>query len=392
MTMPSLVLPQQPFAQQSAACRLVMGNHVVAGLSTELARLGVKRPMVLAGKRTRQSALFASVVQALQGVAWIDTCAVPSHSMADLVEALARQARTEGSDGFVSVGGGSAVDTAKAIAILLAEGGQLADHAIRFTPPATLHVPALRAQKLPIVAVPSTASGAEVTASVGIRDADGTKLILSDPQVAARLVLLDPHANRHMPAFILCSTAMNALAHCIEGMYSRERTPMAQTHALEAMARLSQAIPAVSSNGQDEGARAQLMYAAHLAGLVLVNARTCLHHALCHVIGAITGAAHGEINAVMLPHCIAFNAEAAAGPLNLAAHAVGAESSPGALIHRIRSLQAVASLPERLRDIGVPHGALEEIARKAMHERGLYYNPRAVSHVEEVRSLLEAAY
>ncbi|GAA5235157.1 iron-containing alcohol dehydrogenase family protein [Verticiella sediminum] len=378
--------------QRSPASRLVMGRGVVGALAGELTTLGVSRPMVLAGARTRQSSLFASVAQALGSVPWVDTAAVPSHSRVDLVESLTVEARARDVDGFVSVGGGSAVDTAKAIAILLAEGGRLADHAVHFTPPATLRAPSLRAPKLPIVAIPSTASGAEVTGSVGIRDASGAKLILSDPQVAARLVLLDAHAGLQVSASVLCSTAMNALAHGIEGLYSRERTPMAETHALESLARLAQAIPAVSHNHQDENARAQLLYAAHLAGLVLVNARTCLHHALCHVIGSVTGAAHGEANAVMLPHCVAFNAEAAAAPLARAAQAVGAPGGPEALVGFIRALQTMARVPRRLRDIGVPHAALDTIAHKAMHERGLHYNPRPVTGSSDVLALLEAAY
>ncbi len=392
MTLHTYALPSTPFTQRSPASRLVMGRGVIDTLGAELAGLGIRRPMVLAGARTRQSSLFAAAMRGLGDLAWVDTAAVPPHSRAELVELLALQAQASRVDGFVSVGGGSAVDTAKAIAILLAEGGRVADHAAHFTPPATLNAPVLRAPKLPIVAIPGTASGAEVTGSVGVRDPSGAKLILSDPQVAARLVLLDAHAARDVPASVLCSTGMNALAHGIEGLYSRERTPMAETHALESLARLSQAIPAVSRDAQDETARAQLLYGAHLAGLVLVNARTCLHHALCHAIGSMTGAAHGEANAVMLPHCVAFNAESAAAPLARAAQAVGVSANAAALVDFILSLQAQARVPHRLRDIGVPRAALQPIADKALRERGIYYNPRPVSGSSDLLALLEAAY
>lgn len=203
MTSNTLSLPAAPFTQRSSASRLVMGRGVIATLAEELINLGIKRPMVLAGARTRESSLFNAVVQALGDSSWMDTQPVPAHSSANLVESLAIQAREKRVDGFVSIGGGSAVDTAKAVAILLAEGGELADHAIHFTPPSTLHAPVLSAPKLPIVAIPSTASGAEVTGSVGIRDASGAKLILSDPHVAARLVLLDAYASRDVPSSIL---------------------------------------------------------------------------------------------------------------------------------------------------------------------------------------------
>lgn len=385
-------LPATPFTQRSPASRLVMGRGVIDTLASELSALGVRRPMVLAGARTRQSSLFAATVRGLGSLAWVDTAAIPPHSLASLVETLAVQARASGVDGFVSVGGGSAVDTAKAVAILLAEGGQVADHAVHFTPPSTLHAPVLRASKLPIVAIPGTASGAEVTGSVGVREASGAKLILSDPQVAARLVLLDAHAGRDVPAAVLCSTGMNALAHGIEGLYSRERTPMAETHALESLARLAQALRAVRHNEADEHARAQLLYGAHLAGLVLVNARTCLHHALCHVIGSMTGAAHGEANAVMLPHGVAFNAQAAAEPLARAARAVGVDGGAHGLVDFLRALQVELRVPSRLRDIGVSAAALPAIAQTALRERGMYYNPRPVASSGELLALLEAAY
>ncbi|WP_158215381.1 iron-containing alcohol dehydrogenase family protein [Candidimonas nitroreducens] len=380
------------FVQRYPASRLVLGSGVIATLAAELAGAGIRRPMVLAGARTRQSNLYAHVMHALQGLPWLDTPPVPAHSSAELVEQLARLALAAQADGFVTVGGGSAADTAKAVAIVMAEGEPLARHAVRFTPPSTLVVPPLLKPKLPILAIPGTASGAEVTASVGVRDASGAKLLLSDPAVAARVVLLDPVANLCVPASLMCTTGMNALAHCIEGLYSRERTPLAEAFALDALARLAYALPAVRRRPGDEAARAQLLYAAHLAGLVLVYARTCLHHALCHVIGSVSGVPHGEANSVMLPHCVAYNAQAAAEPLARAAAALGLDGGPQSLVRALGALQVAAGVPARLRDIGVAERDLDRIAAKGMGERGLYYNPRQVTGADELRSILEAAY
>lgn len=380
------------FVQRYPASRLVMGGNAIASLPSELEAAGVRRPMVLAGAHTRQSDLYARVRLALEGMAWIDTRPVPAHSDVDLVEDLARQALAAQADGFVTVGGGSAADTAKAVAIVMAEGGPLARHAVRFTPPSTLVVPPLRKPKLPILAIPSTASGAEVTASLGVRDAGGAKLLLTDPAVAASVVLLDSNANLCVPAALMCTTGMNALAHCIEGMYSRERTPLAETLALEALVRLVYALAAVRRRPGDESVRAQLLYGAHLAGRVLVYARSCLHHALCHAIGSVSGAAHGEANSVMLPHCVAFNAAAAAEPLARAAAALGLDASPQSLVGALRALQVSAGVPVRLRDIGVAEHQLDRIAAKCMGERGLFYNPRPVAGADELRGILEAAY
>ena len=384
------------FVHRSAATRLVLRDGAIDDLRVELGALGIRRPLLLGSARMQRSALFARVVLALGDLPHTLAEPVPAHSSVSLVERLAAEAKATGIDGFIAVGGGSASDTAKAIALLMAEGGRLADHAVRFTPPATLIAPQLLAPKLPIVAIPGTASGAEVTASLGVRDADGAKLLFTDIQLAARLVLIDPHANLEMPAALMCATGMNGLAHCIEGLYSRERSPLAETLALDAMARFAEALPAVHRAPQDAAARAALLYAAHLSGLVLVNARTCLHHAICHAIchaiGSVTGVGHGNANAVMLPHVIAFNAPVAEQPLARAALAMGVGDDAAALVQAVYALQTAIGVPARLRDIGVPPDALDRIADKTLRERGLYYNPRAVAEARDVRELLDAAY
>lgn len=380
------------FEHRSPATRLVLRDGAIESLRDELDVLGIRRPMLLAGARTQASDTFARVLASLGEMPRLLADPVPAHSSVALVERLATQAAGAGVDGFVAVGGGSASDTAKAVALLMAEGGRLADHAVRFTPPATLTAPQLLQPKLPIVSIPGTASGAEVTASLGVRDADGAKLLFTDLRLAARLVLLDPQANLEVPSAVMCATGMNGVAHCIEGLYSRERSPLAETLALEALARFASALPAVHRQPGDARARAALLYAAHLSGMVLLNARTCLHHAICHAIGSVTGVGHGEANSVMLQHSVAFNAGVAAKPLARAAAACGTGQEADALLAGLRTLQADSAVPTRLRDIGVPAAALDRIAAKTMGERGLYYNPRPVTHAAELRALLDAAF
>ena len=378
------------FVQRSPAMKLVYGDGAADRLVAELALLGVRRPMLLAGRSAQRSALFGRVAAQLAATPAVLADEVPAHSSVELVERLAGVAREAGVDGFVAVGGGSASDTAKAVALLLAEGGRLADHASRFTPPATLHVPALRQPKLPIVSIPCTASGAEVTPSLGVRDDGGAKLLFTDPQLASRLVLIDPQANVEVPAVLMLATGMNGVAHCIEGLYSKERSPLAETLALDALSRFAAALPAVRSDPADAAARGALLYAAHLSGLVLLHARTCLHHAVCHAIGSVAGVGHGDANSALLPHALAFNAPAAGDALQRAAQALG--DADGDAAAAVRRLQAAIGVPTRLRDIGVEAPQLDRIAAKTMGERGLHFNPRTVADAAEVRALLEAAY
>lgn len=379
------------FVHRSAQSRVVFKGGAIAGLGPELAQLGVARPVVLAGRKTAHSAVYARVGDALREVERAEFTEVPEHSSVAAVEAVVARARAHRADGFVAVGGGSASDTAKAAAIWLAEGGRLEDHASRFTPPASLVLPELKAPKLPIVAVPCTASGAEVTPSLGVRTPDGRKLLFWDLGVASRLIVIDPEANASVPAAIMLATGMNGLAHCVEGLYSKTRTPVTTALALHAIGLFAQALPRVAREPESVAPRAELLAAAHLSGLVLMNARTCLHHAICHALGAVTGIGHGQANAVILPHAMAFNADFAPEAMAGMARAwPGGAGTPA--IESVRELQAAIGVPARLREIGVPREALGEVARKVMSERGIYFNPRAVRGPEEIAALLDRAW
>jgi len=377
------------FVQRTPAMKTVMRAGAVNILRAELDLLGAQRILLVCSGKVRRSGLYPLLLEQLQDLQILNAPDVPAHSSVELVERLVAESAQQNIQCIVAVGGGSCSDTAKAVALLMAEGGRLVDHATRFTPPDKLHIPVLKAPKIPIVSIPCTASGAEVTPSLGIRDADGRKLLFTDPQLASRVVLLDPQANLDVPASLMLSTGMNGIAHCVEGLYSKERSPLAEVVALDALRRFASALPTVHSQPDDLAARAQLLYAAHLSGLVLVNARTALHHAICHAIGSVTGAQHGQANAVMLPHVLRFNRPVVEEALRSASTVV-----PGGqdVIDWIESLTVTLDVPRRLRDIGVAQTSLNAIAQKTMGERGLYFNPRQVLDANEIFDLLQQAY
>lgn len=133
------------------------------------------------------------------------------------------------------------------------------------------------------------------------------------------------------------------------------------------------ALPAVAREPESVVHRGELLVAAHLSGQVLLNARTCLHHAICHVLGASTGVSHGDANSVMLPHVARFNGEEA-------------------LAMQIDELRESIGVPTRLRDLGVKREALPAVAKHVMGERGVYFNPRTIRSPEDVLELLERAW
>jgi alcohol dehydrogenase len=216
--------------------------------------------------------------------------------------------------------------------------------------------------------------------------------------VVPRLIVLDAAAVADVPASVLASTGMNALAHCIEGMYSRVRNPISEGLALQGIRLLRTALPIVVAGETDLAAREQALVGAYVSGLVISNARVGIHHGVCHGLGALGGLPHGVANAVLLPHAMRFNREAATAALALAAEALGVDTrgltpleSADAAIAAVEQLQARIGVPRGLREAGLDRQLLPQLARGAMSDRGLYFNPRLASEAE-VLALLEAAW
>lgn len=387
---------QTTFIHQSLRTRVVSRPGAVLELGKELAKLGCRRPLILSSTRMASSTLYADVRETLREFEFFEAQDIPQHSSVPTVSRIAHIARDNCIDALVAVGGGSVSDTAKAVALVLAEGAPLEQHASRFIPPDTVLTPDLVRVKVPIVSIPMTASGAEATPSFGIRTSEGTKLLFWDAQLASRVILLDPLANLATPASIMLSTGMNGLAHCIEGLYSKGRSPVASILALDGIVQFDQAMRNVARAPDLVEARAELLLAAHISGMVLATARSCLHHAICHVLGATFGVAHGAVNSVILPHAVQFNAPFAVKELTAAASRLGiagsSEDATEAFVNWIRSIQQSTDEPTRLRDLGIARNALGAAAEKTLHERGLAYNPRPVSSAAEIESILMAAW
>ena len=194
------ITPPGWLAYNNSAARVVLKPGAVDEMGGEVDALGCRRLLLVCGPRTRASRLFERVRTALgDRVAGIFE-EVVEHSATTLVTRRAEQARALSIDGIVAVGGGSASDTAKGIAILLAEGGRIEDHASTFIPPDRFFPKELPSPKLPVIAVPTTGSAAEVTPGLGIRDEAGKKLLFWDVKLSSRLIVLDPEANVEVPA------------------------------------------------------------------------------------------------------------------------------------------------------------------------------------------------
>ncbi len=366
------------------------GAGCAQGLRQELTALGSKRPAVLMQSRMAASEKWTALRQTLAGIPLHIFDSVPSHGSVAWVEEAAAALADAQVDSIVAIGGGSVSDSAKALAMLLAEGGRLQAHVTHFTPPSTVVIPARTRPKLPIIALPTTASAAEVTPSFGVREGEH-KLLFWNRQLASTTVLIDPQLSSDIPLALMQYTAMNGLAHCFEGMYSRQASPLSDAIALQSIEHFARALTA-SELGQREQ-RWRLLLAGHFSGIVLSMAKTCLHHAICHVIGARHRVGHGQANTIILPHALRFNESVAGARLApaLAVLNTVAGTAHAGVADWVADVIGHLGLASTLGEAGIFEQDLPMIAEQTMGERGLAVNPRRVVHAEEILTILRQA-
>jgi alcohol dehydrogenase len=197
------------------------------------------------------------------------------------------------------------------------------------------------------------------------------------------------------------STGINALAHCIEALYSRTRNPISTASATDGVRRISNALLRCYQNGRDLQARTEMLTGAHLSGLSLASVSMGLHHGLCHVLGGTANVPHGIANSIMLPHAIRFNADATAPLLSPAAEAMGislngnsSRVAMDALPQKIFDLVGQMNLPQRLRDAGVnlKESDLPQLAQIAFQNHTVQNNPKLITEPAQIEALLRAAW
>jgi maleylacetate reductase len=303
-----------------------------------LGELEIERPLLVASRRWDGLGLDAAA-------RWDE---IPSH----------RIEVSPGVDGVLAVGGGSAIDTAKAVSA---------------------------ADGLPLVSVPTTYSGAEWTPFFGIRDPDRR---MRGGGGGAQLagIVYEPRLTLDLPREQSAGTALNALAHAAEALYHPARTPESDRLAIEGAELIAETLPAVLADGSDLDARTRLLEGAARAGEALGRSGLCLGHAMAQALGGRYGLAHGAMNALCLPPALRFNQPVVGDEIERLGQAM-AVTDP---IARVEELARLGGF-ERLRDFGVPEDELDEVAEASAARPGAKANPRPAS-AEEIAELLRSIY
>ena len=246
-----------------------------------------------------------------------------------------------------------------------------------------------------LIAIPTTYAGSEMTPVFGTTDrAERRKTVRRDDAVLPKLVIYDPEVTLDLSPELTASTAINALAHCVEACYAREVNPLVPPVALDGIRRIVRSLPLCITNGRNLDAREDLLTGAYLAGFSIGNATMALHHGLCHVLGGRTGVAHGVLNTIMLPHVMQFNADTVPDAMSAIADAMdaGARTRDFAAAPRgVAALVATLPVPQRLRDAGVPEAILDEVAAEAAGNATVQNNPKPVTE-PDLRELLRVAW
>lgn len=343
-----------PFVYNAPAMRVVFGAGSVAELAKEVDRLGAKRALLLA--TPGRTAMVKSVADPLGSRVAGVFDRVVMHTPLELAEEARRLAASVQADCCVVVGGGSTIGFGKAIALTSA---------------------------LPLLAVPTTYSGSEMTTIWGI-SAGGAKKTGRDPKVLPKTVIYDPALTLDLPPHVSAASGMNAMAHCVEALYAHDGNPIVSMMAEEGIRALASALPRVMENPKDIDARSDALYGAWLAGCTISTTSIALHHKLCHVLGGSFNLPHAETHSIVLPHAVRYN-ESAAEAMRRIERALGKRDAAAA----IYDLEKKLRLPLRLADIGMKEQDLERAARIAADTP--YPNPRKVEYAP-VLELLRHAY
>jgi maleylacetate reductase len=335
----------EPFAYDALPGRVVFGAGVArTALAAEVARLGVSR-LLLIPSGSEQSAARELTAPLADRIAGTFTGVRP-HVPVEVADAARKQAAAVGADAVLSLGGGSATGTAKAVALTTG---------------------------LPVIAVPTTYAGSEVTPVWGLTDGE-RKTTGVDARVLPRLVIYDPELTASLPGPVSAASGLNAMAHGVEAFWAPGRNPVSSLAAGQAIRVLAAALPAVLRDGADTGARGDLLYGAYLAGTAFAVTGSGLHHKICHILGGRYNLPHAQTHAIMLPYVLAFNApgapdaarqigQALAGSGLAGAGLAGAGlpgNDPAAALQR---LAGQLGLPRGLREIGFREEQIAEAAR-----------------------------
>lgn len=364
-------------------------------LESEMSALGCSRAVVVTDPGIVKAGLSEKIIKTLG-----DKCVgvfsdVPQDTGINVVNRGAAFAREKGADIVISIGGGSVIDTAKCMCILLTEGGDLANFE---------GIQLLTRPQTPHIVIPTTAgTGSEVTwMAVVFDERKGQKIFFVESYNTPRVAILDPQLTLTLPPLLTASTGMDAMTHAIEAITSIEREPISAGMALHAIRLVSAYLPECTHDGNNLNARGQMQLAATMAGWAFCNSMVGLVHAMAHSIGAVSRVPHGVSCGIMLPYCMDYNIDdgepeaikiyaTVAQALGVSTRDDEPERAAKAAVKEIFDLLKRIGHPLKLSEFGVKEEDIQKAADLTMADGAIVNNIRYVLDKDEVLRIYRRA-
>ncbi len=380
--------------------KLLCGELSLERIPSELAHLGASRPLLLSDSMLAQIGTLARVGNAMVA----EGCEpagrfteIPVDSSLKVVNGIARHYRKLGCDSIVAVGGGSVIDTAKGVRLVLSQDS---DDLLSISGFENLS----RGKYIPFIVVPTTAgTGSECTGVAVIRnDETQVKMEFLSPFVEPDVAVLDPRMTEGLPPRATASTGLDALCHAIEAATCLQKNPLSTAYARAAIKLIAENLEEATKNGRNRKARFAMAVASTMAGIAFSNSMVGAVHAIGHALGGVCHVPHAIAMGILLPHVMRYNMErcdygellpelagmeaTADTPANLRG-----EAALRAVESLTQSLASLCGLPRSLREVKVDKESFAQIARVAVNDGAILVNPRAADE-EQVISILNAAY
>ncbi len=349
-----------------------------------LDRLGIKRPLIVTDPGVVAAGILAQMPDLSSAFVFADVDSNPTETN---VERGLERYHSSACDGLIAVGGGSPIDCAKVISVLVTHAPPLERYAFLKG-----GLERISGQKPAVVAVPTTAgTGSEVGRGALITFRNGRKWALLSPKLIPQASLCDPLLTLGLPPWLTAGSGMDAISHCVETFLSPRWNPVAEAIALDGLERAVKHLRTAVRVGTNVEARSEMLLAAVQGGLTFQKGLGAVH-SLSHPLGSLQHRRlhHGTLNAVMLPHVLRFNAEACPEKISRLGETLRI-SSPAVVPDFFATLAHEIGLPTRLRDLSVPWDEVEAQSQAAFEDHSGATNPKPLS-VEVCRELYRLAY
>lgn len=368
------------------------GIGAVSVLPELLQKYGLHKVMVVYDAGVKAAGISEKVTSQIEkaDVPYVVFDEVIPNPTNEVVENAAKLAKGEKVDGFVAVGGGSSIDTAKAVNVLMTNPGSIAEYG---------GMNMVKNPCLPLIAIPTTAgTSSEITNVSALIDTKKVvKYVVIDNHIVPSDVIADPEFTKTAPAGVTAATGMDAITHAVESYISNMANPLTKYNSIKSLEILYSHVERAVEHGDDMEAREQMMLGCIIAGFGFSNANLGFVHAIAHTLSAHFGLAHGMANACVLPYVMAFNAKAVPEAMVELAKAIGLETSGDLEKDRLLLSDALLALTKKLKiktlsEQGIEKKDFEMLAEDVLKEPVLGFNPRQGVTKEDVIAILEQAY